>query len=50
MDLNRFYRALLAGQMARVEQRRQMMLKGKIKGKDIDQEDWAIILTMDELE
>lgn len=48
MDLNRLYRALQARRMEAVEQKRRRFLEGKLKPKDIDQEDWELILEMDE--
>jgi hypothetical protein len=48
MDLNRYYRALLAARLQAVEGRRKLLLEGKIKGKEIDAADWAIITQMDE--
>ena len=48
MDLNRLYRAKIAMRMQTVEARRKRFLEGKIKPKDIEPEEWAIILQMDE--
>lgn len=49
MDLNRYYRALMAGQMQAVDGRRKLFLQGKLKGKEIDAADWQQIIQMDEL-
>jgi hypothetical protein len=48
MDLNRLYRAKIAARMQAVEGRRKRFLEGKLKGKELDQDDWRIILEMDE--
>jgi hypothetical protein len=50
MDLNRLHRALEARRMEMVEARRRRFLEGKIKGKDIDADEWALIVAMDEWE
>lgn len=49
MDLNRLYRARMAAQMEAVEGRRRRFLEGKLKGKDIEQDEWNLILEMDEI-
>jgi hypothetical protein len=48
MDLNRYYRAKIVGRMQAVEARRRLFLAGKLKGQDLDQEDWNLVLQMDE--
>jgi hypothetical protein len=48
MDLNRYYRALIAGQMQAVESRRKLFLAGKLKSAQIEPEDWRLIVQMDE--
>jgi hypothetical protein len=50
MDLNRYYRARVAGRMQMVDQRRKLFLQGKIKGKDLDAAEWKLITQMDEWE
>jgi hypothetical protein len=49
MDLNRFYRAKLAGRMQETESIRKRFLAGKIKPKDIDEGTWKLILEMDRI-
>lgn len=49
MDLDRLYRAKIAARMQATEYRRQRFLEGKIKPTDLDKEEWALILQMDEL-
>jgi hypothetical protein len=48
MDLNRLYRAKIVGRMQAVEARRRLFLAGKLRGGDLDQADWKLILQMDE--
>jgi hypothetical protein len=48
MDLNRLYRARIAGRMQAVEGRRKRFLEGKIKPKEIDASEWELIVQMDE--
>jgi len=48
MDLNRLYRAKIAARMQAVEYRRRRFLEGKLKPADLDAEEWAIIVQMDE--
>jgi hypothetical protein len=48
IDLNRLHRALAARRMEAVEMRRRRFLEGKIKAKDLEQDEWALILQMDE--
>jgi hypothetical protein len=50
MDLNRLHRALEARRMEMVEARRRRFLEGKLKPSDLDKEDWALIVQMDEWE
>lgn len=49
MDLNRLYRAKTAARMQAVEVRRKRFLAGKLKPADIEPDDWALIMQMDEL-
>jgi len=48
MDVNRLHRALQARRMEMVEARRNLFLQGKLKPSDLDREDWALIVQMDE--
>jgi hypothetical protein len=48
MDLNRLYRAKIAARMQAVEGRRKRFLEGKIKPKEIDADEWRLIVQMDE--
>lgn len=48
MDLNRLYRAKIAARMQAVEGRRKRFLAGKIKPKEIDADEWKLIVQMDE--
>ena len=48
MDLNRLYRAKIAARMQATEARRRRFLEGKIKPKEIAQEEWELIRQMDE--
>lgn len=47
MDLNRLYRARIAGRMQAVEGRRKRFLAGKIKPKEIEASEWELIVQMD---
>lgn len=47
MDLNRLYRARIAGRMQAVEGRRKSFLAGKIKPKEIEAAEWELIVAMD---
>jgi hypothetical protein len=49
IDLNRLYRAKSAARMQAVEVRRKRFLAGKLKGSDLDADDWQLIVQMDEL-
>ena len=48
MDLNRLYRAKIAARMQATEARRKRFLEGKIKPKEIDADEWRLIVQMDE--
>jgi hypothetical protein len=48
MDLNRLYRAKIAARMQAVEGRRKRFLEGKLKSKDIEADEWKLIVAMDE--
>ena len=49
MDWPRYLRALDAGNMEAVEDRRQLQQEGKIKASDIDADEWEQILAHDRL-
>jgi hypothetical protein len=48
MDLNRLYRARVAARMQAVEMRRKRFLAGKLKPTELDEDEWALIVRMDE--
>jgi hypothetical protein len=48
MDLNRLYRAKVAARMQAVEMRRRRFLEGALKPAEIDEDEWALIVRMDE--
>jgi hypothetical protein len=48
MDLNRLYRARVAARMQAVEMRRKRFLAGALKPGEIDEDEWALIVRMDE--
>jgi hypothetical protein len=48
MDLNRLYRAKVAARMQAVEMRRKRFLAGALKPAEIDEDEWALIVRMDE--
>ena len=48
MDLNRLYRAKVAARMQAVEMRRKRFLAGKLKPSEIEEDEWALVLAMDE--
>lgn len=50
MDLNRLLRAKTAKRMERIEERRKLMFAGKLESKDLDADEWALIVAMDEIE
>jgi hypothetical protein len=50
MDLNRYYRAILAARLQAVEGRRKLFFAGKLGPGEIDAEDWQLIQQMDEWE
>lgn len=49
MDWPRILRALDAGKLERIEERRQAMIGGDVKQDDIKAEEWAAIVEHDEL-
>jgi len=49
MDWARFMRAVKAEAVERVEDKRAMQLTGKLKAKDLSEDDWAAIKRHDEV-
>lgn len=49
IDLNRLLRARAAAQMEAVEQRRKRYLAGKLEAKELEPDEWKLILEMDAL-